>query len=137
MTIGRLSGQAVLLAVAFPLLFAAGIGVRLWLWPARGLAGDLDQFVLWVHGIATGGWTHAYDQNLSFPAVMAWIWGALAAVQPAFATVTDSSDPAIRALMKVPASLADLAIAASVAWWFRDRPWAGAGGRCVRSCSGP
>src|SRR3954451_2267091 len=54
---------------------------------------------------------------------MAWVWGVLAAIEPAFRTATDSSDPAIRALMKVPASLAALGIAAAVGWWFRDRPW--------------
>ena len=126
MIVGRRSSPAtgLVLAVAIPVLFAAGIGIRLWLWPAVGLKGDIDQFVTWVHGIAVNGWGNAYDQNLSFPAVMAWIWGALAAVEPAFRTVTDSSDPAIRALMKVPASLADLGIAAAVGWWFRDRPWA-------------
>ena len=75
-----------------------------------------------MHGIAVDGWTRAYDQDLSFPAVMAWVWGVLAAVEPAFRTVTDSSDPAIRALMKVPASSADLAIAGAVWWWYRDRP---------------
>ena len=90
--------------------------------PARGLVGDIDQFVLWVHGIAVNGWDRAYDQNLSFPAVMAWVWGALAALEPAFKTVTDSADPGIRSLMKIPASLADLGIAAAAIWWFRDRP---------------
>ncbi len=114
----------VLLAIAVPVLFAAGIGIRLWVWPARGLAGDIDQFVLWVHGIAVNGWQNAYDQNLSFPAVMAWVWGALAWLEPAFRTVTDAADPAIGALMKVPASLADIAIAVAVGWWFRDRAWA-------------
>jgi hypothetical protein len=114
------------LAVLVPLLFAAGIGIRLWILPSRGLAGDIDQFVAWVHGIAVGGWANAYDQDLSFPAVMAWIWGGLAAIEPAFRTVTDASDPAIAALMKVPASIADLGIAMAVGWWFRDRPWAGA-----------
>ena len=79
-----------------------------------GLRGDLDQFVLWIHGIAVDGLPHAYDQNLSFPPVMAYIWGLLAAIEPAFGTVTDSSDPAIRALMKVPATLADLGLAALV-----------------------
>ena len=34
-----------------------------------------------------------YDQNLSFPPVMAYIWGLLALVEPAFKTVTDSSEP--------------------------------------------
>jgi hypothetical protein len=110
------------LILAIPVLFAAGIAVRLWVIPARGLEGDIDQFVLWVHGIAVGGWTHAYDQDLSFPAVMAWIWGLLAAAEPAFRTVTTAADPAIRAIMKLPASLADLGIAAAVVWWFRDRP---------------
>jgi hypothetical protein len=126
MIVGRRSSPAtgLILAIAIPLVFAVGIALRLWLWPAQGLKGDIDQFVLWVHGIAVNGWPNAYDQNLSFPAVMAWIWGALAAIEPAFRTVTDSSDPAIRALMKAPASLADIGIAAAVGWWFRDRPWA-------------
>ena len=35
---------------------------------------------------------------------MVYIWGVLAAIQPAFLTVTDASDPRIRALMKRPAS---------------------------------
>ena len=96
--------------------------MRLWVLPSRGLVGDIDQFVLWVHGIAVNGWNRAYDQNLSFPAVMAWVWGALAALEPAFRTVTDSADPGIRSLMKIPASLADLGIAAAAIWWFRDRP---------------
>ena len=126
MIVGRRSSSipAILLAIAIPVLFALGIGVRMWVWPARGLAGDVDQFVLWVHGIAVNGWPNAYDQNLSFPAVMAWVWGALAWLEPAFRTVTDASDPAISALMKLPASIADLGIAVAVGWWFRDKPWA-------------
>jgi hypothetical protein len=103
----------------------AGAAIRAVLLPTEGLRGDLDQFVLWVHGIATGGLANAYDQNLSFPPVMALIWGLLASVQPAFATVTDGADPAIRALMKVPATLADLGLAAGVAYALRSRPaWA-------------
>src|SRR5512146_1869960 len=119
----RREGWSPWLVLAVPVVFAAGIAIRLWLLPTAGLKGDLDQFVLWVHGIAVDGWSRAYDQNLSFPAVMAWVWGALAAVQPAFSTITDSSDAGIRALMKVPASLADLGLAAAVAaWWWRGRP---------------
>jgi hypothetical protein len=59
------------------LLVGLGIGAiaRILLWPTPGLTGDLDQFVLWVHGIAVGSFSHAYDQNLSFPPVMAYIWG--------------------------------------------------------------
>jgi hypothetical protein len=111
-------------AILADVAIAAGIAIRMLVWPARGFVGDLDQFVLWVHGIAVDGWTRAYDQNLSFPAVMAWVWGALALLEPAFRTVTDASDPAISALMKLPASLADLGIAVAVGWWFRDKPWA-------------
>ncbi len=63
---------------------------------------------------------------------MAYVWGLLAAVQPAFQTVTDSSDPAIRALMKVPASLADLGLAALVWFYLRDRPgWAVIGAAAI------
>src|SRR5215207_6786255 len=108
-------------AIALLAVFGAGIAIRALVLPARGLVGDIDQFVLWVHGIAVGGWQNAYDQNLSFLPVMAWIWGILAAIEPAFRTVVDSSDPQIRSLMKVPATLADLGLAATVAWWFRDR----------------
>src|SRR4051812_12016535 len=126
MIVGHRSSPAtgLVLAVAIAVLFAVGIGIRLWVLPAVGLKGDIDQFVTWVHGIAVNGWGNAYDQNLSFPAVMAWVWGVLAAIEPAFRRGTDSSDPAIRELMKVPATLADLGIAAAVGWWFRDRPWA-------------
>ena len=126
MYVGRRSSQVpgILLVLAIPVLFAAGIGLRMWLWPARGLAGDIDQFVAWVHGIAVNGWQNAYDMNLSFPAVMAWVWGALAWLEPAFKTVTDASDPAVSALMKMPASLADIAIAVAVGWWFREKAWA-------------
>ncbi len=103
----------------------AALAIRVVLWPTLGLTGDLDQFVLWVHGLATAPFSHAYDQNLSFPPVMAYVWGVLAAVEPAFRTVTTSADPAIRAVMKTPASLADLALGGLVAWHLRATPrWA-------------
>ncbi len=100
-----------------------GIAIRWLLLPTEGLRGDLDVFVLWTHGIAVNGLPHAYDQNLSFPPVMAYVWGVLAAIEPAFKTVTDASDPAIRALMKTPASLADIGLALLVAFALRERPW--------------
>ncbi len=106
--------------------------VRLALWPAPGLTGDLDQFVLWVHGLATQPFGRAYDQNLSFPPVMVYVWGLLAAVEPAFRTVTTSVDPAIRAVMKAPASIADLALGGLVAWHLRATPrWAILGGLAI------
>ena len=108
------------------------VAVRVALWPAPGLPGDLDQFVLWVHGIATGGLANAYDQNLSFPPVMTLIWGLLAALEPAFRTVTTAADPAIRAIMKTPASIADLALGLIVVWHLRATPrWAILGGAAI------
>ncbi len=111
------------------IVFAVALGVamlvRIALWPTLGLVGDLDQFVLWVHGIATAPFSHAYDQDIAFPPVMAYIWSVLAAAEPAFRTVTTSADPAIRAIMKAPASIADLAIAGLIAWHLRATPkWA-------------
>jgi dolichyl-phosphate-mannose-protein mannosyltransferase len=101
------------------------IVVRLALLPTNGLRGDLDQFVLWVHGLATQPFGQAYDQNLSFPPVMVYVWGVLAALEPAFRTVTDAADPMIRAVMKTPPSLADIALGILVAWELRGRPrWA-------------
>lgn len=111
---------------------AIGVLARLLLWPTPGLTGDLDQFVLWVHGIAVGPFSHAYDQNLSFPPVMAYVWGALAIAEPAFRTVTTSADPAIRAVMKAPASIADLLLALLVLWHLRGTPrWAVAGALAI------
>lgn len=111
---------------------AIGVLARLLLWPTPGLTGDLDQFVLWVHGIAVGPFSHAYDQNLSFPPVMAYVWGALAVAEPAFRTVTTSADPAIRAVMKAPASIADLLLALLVLWHLRGTPrWAVAGALAI------
>ena len=110
----------------------AGVAVRLLLLPTEGFRPDLDQFVLWVHGIAVHGLTPAYDMDITFGPVMALIWGVLATVQPAFQTVTDASDPAIRALMKLPAFLADLGLAALVVYAMRARPtWAAIGGAAI------
>src|SRR5882672_11170675 len=100
------------LAWAWPVvpILGAAIVLRVLLWPTPGLAGDIDQFVLWVHGLATAPFGNAYDQNLSFPPVMVYIWGVLAAIEPAFRTATTAAEPAIRAVMKAPASIADLAL---------------------------
>ncbi|MFL5685204.1 MAG: hypothetical protein ACJ77D_04045 [Chloroflexota bacterium] len=114
----------------------AGIAIRVWLLPTEGLRGDIDQFVGWVHHIATQGLSTLYDGTdagpVTFGPVMAYIWALLAAIQPAFATVTDASDPAIRALMKLPASVADLALAGLVVYALRGQPrWAVIGAAVV------
>jgi len=103
----------------------AAVIVRSALATTPGLVGDLDQFVLWVHGLATQPFGRAYDMNISFPPVMVYVWGWLAATEPAFRTVTTSADPAIRAIMKMPASLADIGLGLLVAWHLRATPrWA-------------
>lgn len=103
----------------------AGLVIRALLLPAPGLAGDLDEFVGWVHLIATRPLGQAYDINLTFPPVMVYVWAALGAVEPAFRTVADASDPAIRVLMKVPPVLADAGLAAGLLVALRGRPgWA-------------
>ena len=110
----------------------AGTLIRLWLLPTTGLRDDLDQFVGWVHHIATRGFTTLYGPTdagpVSFGPVMAYIWGALSLIQPAFATVSNGADPGIRVLMKLPATLADYGIAALVWYALQDRPrWAAIG----------
>jgi hypothetical protein len=114
-------------------IFVVGLvlasAIRAVLLPTEGLRGDLDQFVLWVHGLATRPFGNAYDQNLSFPPVMVYLWGLLAAIEPAFRSVMDAADPAIRSIMKLPASLADIALGGLVAWELRSRSrWALAAG---------
>jgi hypothetical protein len=128
-TAGRWSSRQRAILIASLIV---GILVRIVLLPTDGFRPDLDQFVLWVHGIAVNGLTPAYDMDITFGPVMAYIWGVLAAVQPAFQTVTDASDPAIRALMKAPASLADIGLAGLVIYALRARPaWAAAGGAAI------
>jgi Gpi18-like mannosyltransferase len=118
--------QRLLLATGIGLIVA--VAIRLPLLPTPGLAGDLGQFVEWVNQIAINGLANAYDGDMSFGPVIAYIWGLLAFLQPAFQSVADSSDPGLNVLMKMPATLADFAVAAGIAFALRDRPaWAVAG----------
>jgi Gpi18-like mannosyltransferase len=81
-----------------------------------------------MNWVATQPFGRAYDHNISFPPVMVYIWAALAAIEPAFRSTVDASDPWIRVLMKVPASIADFGLAAAVAYALRDHAkWAVAG----------
>ncbi len=113
--------------LAVALVVLVGIAIRIVLLPAAGLKGDIDQFVGWVHHIATEGLGTLYGGteagDVAFGPVMAYVWGVLAAVQPAFATVVDSSDQGIRMMMKLPASIADFGLAAVAMTALRHRPW--------------
>jgi len=110
------------LAVA---LLAAAM-LRLALLPAVGLRDDTDQFVGWVHQLATGlPLGEAYRLDLSFPPVMVYVFWALAHLVPAFGTATDAGDLAARMAIKAPAAAADLGLALGVAYLLRERPrWA-------------
>jgi Gpi18-like mannosyltransferase len=103
----------------------AAVVVRLVLLPAVGYRYDMDQFVIWTHGLAIGRFGDAYRMDLSFPPVMVYVFGILAALEAGFRTATDATDTWIRILMKVPGSLADLGLAVTVAFALRRRPgWA-------------
>ncbi len=109
-----------------------GIAVRVVLLPAAGHRDDINQFVRWVHEIAIDGVSNAYDHGVSFPPIMVYIWGLLAALDPAFKTVSDGSEVATRVVMKIPAILADLGLAGLAAYALRDRPpWAVAGAALI------
>lgn len=105
--------------------FALGVALRAILLPTEGLRGDIDQFVEWTHGIVVGGLSNAYDQDLSFPPVMVYLWNLLAVLFPSLAAATDASDPAVRVVMKLPAVLADVGLALVAAYALRRAPrWA-------------
>jgi Gpi18-like mannosyltransferase len=106
-------------------MVAAAI-LRLALLPAVGLRADTDQFVGWVHALATGlPLGDAYRLDLSFPPVMVYIFWTLAHLVPAFRTASDAGDLAARIAIKIPAAAADLGLAVGVAYLLRERPrWA-------------
>jgi hypothetical protein len=128
----RVDEPRINLGLLAAVLLVAGAAIRAAILPTPGFRDDLDQFVLWVHGIATTGLPNAYDQNLAFPPVMAYIFGLLGSIEPAFRSVTTAADPAIRAIMKAPASLADLGLGLVVMWHLRATPrWALLGGAAI------
>ncbi len=108
--------------VAFLALLGLGLALRLPLLPQPGIAGDLDDFATWAGAIATQGLGTGYDRPLSFPPVLPWIWAALGSIVPTIAAATDASDPIVRVALKLPASLADLGIAAGIGYALRARP---------------
>jgi hypothetical protein len=111
---------------------AAAIVIRLVLLPSAGLPGDLDAFAQWVGHISRNGLPNAYDEELTFGPVMTYIWWLLGLIQPGFQTATDSSDPGLRVLLKIPAVLADFGLAACVYWILRATPgWAVVGSLLV------
>jgi Gpi18-like mannosyltransferase len=122
--------------LALVALFAIGIALRAALVQTIGFLDDMDQFARWISHISNAGLGQLYTDNpggrVTFGPVMGYVWSILAAIEPGFATATDASDPTINALMKVPASLADLGMAALIVVALRDRPsWALVGAAAV------
>jgi len=92
---------------------AAGVLIRSVLLPQTVPAGDVNDFLGWARSINAGGLSRAYDQPISFPPVLPWIWWLLGMVAPGLLN-PNANDPLALALIKVPASIADLAIAGVV-----------------------
>jgi len=117
--------------LALTLGLAAATAIRLLLLPWPGLAGDIDNFLEWAQTIQANGLGHAYDMPISFPPVLPWIWWAVGAAWEPLAR-TNPADPVALSLMKLPAVLADVGIAAIVGYSLRARPgWAVAGALAV------
>lgn len=106
----------------------AGLAIRALFLGGAGLAGDLRDFSAWAGAIGSGGFGRAYDLPITFPPVMPWLWAALGALVPGFGTAAATSgtaDPFVNGVIKVPAVLADLALAVAIAWSLRSRGEAG------------
>lgn len=103
------------------LVTLTALAIRLPLLPVVGLQGDMAEFAGWIHGIVRDGLPHAYDQDLTFPPIMAYVW-ALTGLHPAFAQSGAELEAGARVAMKLPATLADFGIAAAVVAWLRERP---------------
>jgi dolichyl-phosphate-mannose-protein mannosyltransferase len=112
----RRNGAALAVAIV------AGIAVRLYWLPNAGYKADIAEFVDAVQRISHVGLGHAYDEHMSFGPVMAYVWGLLSAIEPAFRAGLDAQDAGIRVLVKLPAAIADLGLAALLVYFFRDRP---------------
>lgn len=98
--------------------------IRLALLPTEGMTGDLNLFAGWVHRLATDTpLGRAYDLDLTFGPVMAYMFWLIGQVVPAFQEPAMTSDPTVAVATKLPAVIADLAIAVTLAWTLRDRPW--------------
>jgi Gpi18-like mannosyltransferase len=108
-------------------VLAAGLAVatlmRLTLLPTEGMTGDVNLFASWVHRLATDvPLGRAYDLELTFGPVMAYIFWLIGQVDPAFQVPVTTADSAVAVAITLPAALADLAIAGALAWALRDRP---------------
>lgn len=101
-------------SLAFAFILLAGLAIRAWIVaiPGVGHLSDMDFFRDWSRGLAQRGLGGFYESNsfCDYPPIwllVMWGMGKLAAMLDP----TASSDLIIRALLKAPACLADVAIA--------------------------
>ncbi len=105
--------------------FTAAVLLRLALLPSRGFSFDLDQFVLWAHDLTRTPLGEAYRLGIPYPPVLVYALAALGALDPVFRTAVAGTSAAVTTAIKLPATLADIGLAAGVAYGLRDRPrWA-------------
>ena len=118
--------------LALGLGLVGGLLVRAAFLGGPGLAGDLNDFVAWAAAIGRDGLGRAYDQPISFPPVLPWLWALLGSVVPGFvnaATTSGTADPFVNSVMKLPAVIADLGLAVAIAYALREDPrWAALAG---------
>ena len=111
----------------------AGTAIRLWLLPMTGLRDDLDQFVGWVHHIATQWLRDALRADRCGSGQFRPGHGAISGRRWRPSSQHSPRSPMratlrSRVLMKLPATLADYGLAALVAYALRDKPrWAAIG----------
>ncbi len=97
--------------------------IRVVLLPTEGMRGDLDLFAGWVHRLATDvPLGNAFDLELTFGPVMAYLFWLIGLLVPLFQSPVTAADPVAAAAIKLPAVIADLAIAGTLAWALRARP---------------
>ena len=110
---------------------AVALAIRAVLLPQPGLAGDVDDFLAWARAIGADGLGRAYDEAVSFPPVLPWLWWITGWLAPGLLSPVPN-DPLALALIKLPATLADLGIAAFVGYGLRAWPgWAVAGALAI------
>ena len=102
--------------------FAAAALIRVALLPSQGFRPDLDQFVLWAHELVVTPLGDAYRLGMPYPPVLVYVLAALGALDPMFRTAVAGTGAAVTIAIKLPATLADLGLAAGVAYGLRDRP---------------
>ena len=91
----------------------------------------MNDFLAWARAIGAGGLGRAYDQPISFPPVLPWTWWLLGSIAPGLLSPIPGDQVALT-LIKLPATLADLGMAALIGWSLRARPgWAVAGALAI------